>query len=746
MTISFILNDEAVNDQTTGLQTGDGLDGFTDTDVAYSSLPAAFRTFLETTLLLPSTFPTDVGVATKTNSVTVNASAGSELTGIVFTDGSGGTLDGDDSGLTTLDGKNILLFASGSNTVIGKYDSDGNGSADAVAFVIFKEDNLNATNTQAQVTFHIVTYVPIAHPDGTDPDDAVDLGNNLKLAASELVQLDFADLPSGQNLFGIIAIDKADLSQGGLLLFPKGALLKPDGTFTNDSPTTNTSKGGGAVTIGNTNQMFDPNEGHFFIYVDNPVAAGVAGVGLDQNNADDADTIGFNGTLPQTGAQVEIVQVQGNDTASIKITAYDFTFGSAVDTNGEARDLVTDPLAANGTALAPTSATPVSITRIKVFDADGNLIEDTGDLAHFNDPTVTVNFAGGVATVAGLNDNYTVEWRTSAPHDGVLIEGVAGKYDLGGFNLISTATASEFVGQQIVIEDDGPLADIVDGGGATTIDETAGNQDDDSDAAAVLALFDTEVTNKGADLSPAEFAISTTPLVDVSGSDTGTDQEGATTAISLEIVGGDNTDSGLTTTDQSHAILLVKEGDLIVGRIDSDDDGSVTDGDAGDVAAFAIAIGQDGNAAIAQYMSLFHPDGTDPDDQVDLTGLVNAKVTVTDGDDDVSTDTLVRTPSASATSSSSRTTGRRRTSSTAAERRRSTRPRATRTMTATPRQFWRCSTPKSPTRARTCLRRSSPSAPRRWSVYPAAQRAMTKKVRRRRSRSRSSAATIPIPA
>jgi hypothetical protein len=103
MAITFILNDEAVNDQTTGTQTGDSGDLFTDTDVAYSSLPAAFQTYLETTLGLDSTFPTSVDVATKTNSVTVNASAGGQLTGTIkFTDASGGTLNGDDSGLTLL--------------------------------------------------------------------------------------------------------------------------------------------------------------------------------------------------------------------------------------------------------------------------------------------------------------------------------------------------------------------------------------------------------------------------------------------------------------------------------------------------------------------------------------------------------------------------------------------------------------------------------------------------------------------
>ena len=38
--------------------------------------------------------------------------------------------------------------------------------------------------------------------------------------------------------------------------------------------------------------------------------------------------------------------------------------------------------------------------------------------------------------VSGLQDNYTVEWSTGLQHDGVLIEEVAGKYDLGGFNVV----------------------------------------------------------------------------------------------------------------------------------------------------------------------------------------------------------------------------------------------------------------------------------------------------------------------
>ena len=61
-----------------------------------------------------------------------------------------------------------------------------------------------------------------------------------------------------------------------------------------------------------------------------------------------------------------------------------------------------------------------------------------------------------------------VRWTTSGDHNRVLIEnisdddGIAGNdnntFDIGGFSLISAAAASAFVGQQILIEDDGPAA------------------------------------------------------------------------------------------------------------------------------------------------------------------------------------------------------------------------------------------------------------------------------------------------
>lgn len=61
-------------------------------------------------------------------------------------------------------------------------------------------------------------------------------------------------------------------------------------------------------------------------------------------------------------------------------------------------------------------------------------VEDTADLAHFDAAAVTVAFSGGVATVSGLGAHYRMEWDTgSASHDQVLLEGTAGKFDIGAF-------------------------------------------------------------------------------------------------------------------------------------------------------------------------------------------------------------------------------------------------------------------------------------------------------------------------
>ncbi|MFD2883855.1 DUF5801 repeats-in-toxin domain-containing protein [Pseudomonas lini] len=283
---------------------------------------------------------------------------------------------------------------------------------------------------------------------------------------------------------------------------------------------------------------------------------------------------------------------------------------------------------------------------IKLFK-EGNLIVGRYDVANgtvtVDDPAafaIALQQDGNVAVAQYVSLTHPTAGSSAADHDdridlAGLINAVVTVTDGDG----DTSTDSVGIGDDINFDDDGPSADVADGGGAVTIDETAGNQDNDSDAAAVLALFDTEVVNKGTDLNPTEFAISTTPLASTALSSFGQDQEGGTKVLSLAIVGGDGTDSLLNTTDGKD-IKLFKEGDLIVGRYDVAN-GAVT---VDDPAAFAIALLQDGNVAVAQYVSLTHPTAGSSaaahDDQVDLAGLINAVVTVTDGDGDTSTDSV----------------------------------------------------------------------------------------------------------
>lgn len=283
------------------------------------------------------------------------------------------------------------------------------------------------------------------------------------------INLDFTDLPSGQNLLGVIAFDKTNvvggvLPDGGLLVFPNNPDLNPDGTFTNASGTINTSKGGGPVTIGNGNQAFDHlNEGAYFCYVDNPVSGSVGGVGLNQTSADDADTAQFDGTNEALRASVEIVQASGAGTAkrpgpSLQIFAYDINpqtvghFGDAgVETDSDA--FIDNPVLA-------ASGVEGKIMSVKVLDANGNVVEwrtnddqgatNPGSLTGGSSDTIVgISFvldnANGAGTaddqysvvVSQLKAGYTIEWTTQDPHDLALVENRTGSYDIGGFNIFN---------------------------------------------------------------------------------------------------------------------------------------------------------------------------------------------------------------------------------------------------------------------------------------------------------------------
>ncbi|MDQ0136605.1 T1SS-143 domain-containing protein [Neorhizobium galegae] len=182
----------------------------------------------------------------------------------------------------------------------------------------------------------------------------------------------------------------------------------------------------------------------------------------------------------------------------------------------------------------------------------------------------------------------------------------------------------------ITITDDVPVPSIATTGLSTTIDETVNNQSNDTDNQAVRSLF-TAVGNVGHDAdmgNAAIFARNSFALVTTLFSAPGAD-ETTTQVLSLEIASA-GVDSGLATTG-GKSIFLFQEGGLIVGRFDSDGNGTP------DTAAFAVAIDQTGRVSVAQYVSLKHPSNASPDEGVNLAGKISAVLTATDYDGDVVT-------------------------------------------------------------------------------------------------------------
>src|SRR5262245_43358305 len=325
--------------------------------------------------------------------------------------------------------------------------------------------------------------------------------------------------------------------------------------------------------------MFDPGDGAYFTFVSDPHPNFLAGApnGLDQNEADDADNILYGDTLPVDSAFARIAQTQGNSLATMKITAYD----------------IDD--APQGAAFVGALGTGdlVTITAVRVFDQNGNLLEDS-EVGGAQHPKVGIILnPDGTAAVSGLAAGYKVEWDTNALHDQVLIEGVAGKFDIGGFGVNRASTANVDIGGQLRFEDDGPSIVLSGTTHTLTVDETALGTD-----------------------AQANFTDAFTPTF-------GADGQGATpVSFALSTPGGN---SGLTDTATGEAVVLSLENGQVFGRT------AVTG-----FTVFVVSVDAAGNVALDQQRAVVHANPNDPDESRGLSGsnLVLLTATAIDGDQD----------------------------------------------------------------------------------------------------------------
>jgi T1SS-143 domain-containing protein len=242
------------------------------------------------------------------------------------------------------------------------------------------------------------------------------------------LEFNFDELPSGANLFGVVGESAA---APAIIVIGENIDLLPANNkgeikYSNDSDTIHTSQGGTGATIGVNNQLFDNlSEGAYFTYVNNPVQDFLSGVpgGLTSTEADLANNIQYTGgTLEVSSAFFAVSQMQGNDRADVKITAFD----------------IDDAPQAVGFVDSLGTGTAVPIDTIRVFspdDPDTPLIETSVDATANG---LIVDFADdGTVRVFGLDSNFKVEWDTDGLHDRVLIESasVASQFDIGRFGI-----------------------------------------------------------------------------------------------------------------------------------------------------------------------------------------------------------------------------------------------------------------------------------------------------------------------
>ncbi|WLG42548.1 DUF5801 repeats-in-toxin domain-containing protein [Pseudomonas sp. FP1740] len=565
-----------------------------DNDILLASLPSAFSTRLTAlgagtaTGAALSGYTGAVG-DTGSNAFTLTDPSG--ITDIRFVDSTGAPLNGVDSGLDTLDGTSILLYTdtNDNNIVVGRA-----GAADgAIVFAAYIEETGSPVSGAKIWT---VEYQPLKHPDATNPDDSLNLQDKVFVGVSQDLGFSLAGAPSGQNLF--LMFTKANpttevingvtrITDPSIIATGKDPADQSSGANINTGDTINTSQGGGPTTIGTNNQMITEQEGIRFSFVTG-ARQDVTVPNLSQTEADVESNIDFTGVYNSTSANFDIVQLQSGKSAVVKISAFNTAAEPGANfVNGYAND------------------TPVAITNVQVINNSTGLVIENSD-GSVNDPTITISFTGGVATLTGIKAGYQIEYTTTSDHNRVLIENGAAldargdnhaDFDIGGFSLRQASTSIAEIGSKMIFEDDGPSVSAAGTEPTLIVDET---------------VLTTDATQNFAANFSSAF---------------GADGAGTLTYALGVVAGG----SGLTDTATGEAVNLSLNGTVVEGRTATTN-----------LLVFTVSVAANGDVTLDQLRAVVHPDATNPDDSTSLTSdnLVTLTATITDKDGDSAHATL----------------------------------------------------------------------------------------------------------
>ncbi|TPJ36041.1 DUF5801 repeats-in-toxin domain-containing protein [Mesorhizobium sp. B2-6-5] len=532
-------------------------------------------------------------VAFQSDFVMASASAGETINSVILTQNNSGTPFstnvGVNSGIQTVDGNYVWLFQdpTHANVVIGVIGTSSQTIAPAADGSLAFSFGLSATST-THADLYLVEYVPLLHPDTSNPDDRIDLNGKVFASVSGSTVVNFSqlgDAPPGHNKWYILDADAASPQKILVTAHDNGVQAEVNistqglGVSSQDVRFGRELQidliNGGTQSAGKnfTNSPLAPDYGS---HIETVISAGFS---VSQS------------TPTNTKSDIEIHTYNNNDNAE----------GAALpgDDNDAEINISAVTFKLNGVA---TTAAALGIT---VDDSGpGLILHDVGE-------GVTVDF-----TADATFDRFTIK-NVDTQKDYFDVKEV----HFGGQ---STNAYTEQVGSFINFDDDGPAASLTEETATLLHDETSGvdlNSDDQplgSLPAAFVALG-----------SAIGWASSASAVV-TPNSNFGADAPGTET-LSLG-VSGPNADSGFDSLD-GHNILLNVENGLVIGRVDVSNDGSV----AGDPVALAISIGQNGILSIAQYLAIAHSNPGDADDvQTMLDSALVAKLHAVDGDGDSS--------------------------------------------------------------------------------------------------------------
>jgi hypothetical protein len=497
-----------------------------------------------------------------------------------------------------IDGNLITLFAdpTNSNIILGK---DSNGQ---VSFAVVL-DGVKVYIVQFEALEQTITG-------SVDTADTLDLTGLIFVQATSTVTTtldfsDFADLPSGQNEFAMIAPDTAPPGQQGAVQF-----LVTGVNSTGAHSTVNVStQGGFNGSLGTGAQATGVNESLIFDLVTG------GDVTISNTEAHDAANIDFaNHVTGFKEAGFGIVQTNPtNASVDVLLTAY----------NVKAASDTTDGAAFITASLDPATQDKVIITSVTIIQKDGTTNTYTADVANI------VDFqADGSVIIKNLKDDWLVEFTTSSDLDRFVIKNAGTgneQFDIGRLSATSSSTEAvkEFadLGAHLIYEDDGPLATLaIKANQFVVVDESIGQNAVEDESASLGS-----VTVAGAVLFTSTI-------------DAGADQlDPAVTSFALSLGSGDGTDSGLDDTATGQNIVLLQVSDTLV-------EGHV--GTTAGALAFSVAINSSGDVTLTQHRAVVHNDSNDPDESGTSAATFNsgallATESVADNDTDPATSNAV---------------------------------------------------------------------------------------------------------